>query len=102
MKNLVLVIGLAAVMVGCGRGSNTSSGARDRTRPGAIQSEPAGASPTEKVKPGVEFPNEYPSGANVQRNPNSNTTSGARRQQPPFGTARGNSGSYERTNNQER
>lgn len=102
MKKVLLVLGLAGLFVGCGKDSGSTDTTRDRTRPGAIQSEPAGASPTEKVKPGVEFPNEYPAGANVQRNANSNSTSGTLQQQPPFGTARASSGAYEKTNNQER
>jgi hypothetical protein len=102
MKTFLLMIGLAVGVVGCGQDGGGSERARMNSRPGAIQSEPAGAGPTEKVKPGVEFPGEYPSGTNIQHSQNSNSTSGVRQEQSPFGTARGNSGSYERTNNQER
>jgi hypothetical protein len=102
MKKILFIVGLAAAMVGCGKEGGASDATRERTRPGAIQSEPAGGSPTEKVRPGVEFPGEYPGGTNVQRNPNSNAASANPGHQQPFGTARANAGAYERTNNLER
>ncbi|MDB6058644.1 MAG: hypothetical protein JWO95_2488 [Verrucomicrobiales bacterium] len=102
MKKILLVVGLAAAVIGCGQQGGGSEGARMNSQPGSIQSDPAGAGPTEKVKPGVEHPGEYPSGTNIQHSQNSNSMSGTRQQQAPFGTGRANSGSYERKNNQER
>lgn len=102
MKKIFLVFGVAAAVIGCGQPDGGSEGAQMNSRPGAIQSEPAGAGPTEKVKPGVEFPGEYPSGTNVQHSQNSNSMSRTRQEQSSIGTGRANSGSYQRTNNLER
>ena len=99
MKKVFIVIGLAAAVIGCGKSGGDSEDARARSRPGAIQSEPAGAGPTEKDKPGVEFPGLVPAGPHTQ---SSNVDSGKYPKPSPFGTGRANSGSYERTNNQER